>query len=38
MAKMTTIPEDYTGIRIDIVELLNTARSVAARNVNFYHG
>jgi hypothetical protein len=34
MAKMTTIPENYNNIRAGIVELLKTARSAAARNVN----
>jgi predicted nuclease of restriction endonuclease-like (RecB) superfamily len=34
MTKMTTIPENYNNIRTEIVELLNTARSTAARNVN----
>jgi DUF1016 N-terminal domain len=31
---MTTIPENYNNIRAGIVELLKTARSAAARNVN----
>lgn len=34
MTKMTIIPEDYNNIRAEIVELLKTARSAAARNVN----
>jgi hypothetical protein len=34
MAKITTIPEDYNDIRAEIVELLKTARSAAARDVN----
>jgi len=34
MTKMTTIPENYNNIRSEIVELLKTARSAAARNVN----
>ena len=34
MTKMTTIPENYNNIRAGIVELLKTARSAAARNVN----
>ena len=34
MTKMTTIPENYNNIRAEIVELLNAARSTAARNVN----
>jgi predicted nuclease of restriction endonuclease-like (RecB) superfamily len=34
MTKMTTIPENYNNIRAEIVELLKTARSTAARNVN----
>ena len=34
MTKMTTIPENYNNIRAGIVELLKTARSSAARNVN----
>ena len=34
MTKMTIIPEDYHNIRTGIVELLKTARSAAARNVN----
>jgi predicted nuclease of restriction endonuclease-like (RecB) superfamily len=34
MTKMTTIPEDYNNIHAGIVELLKTARSAAARNVN----
>ena len=34
MTKMTTIPEDYGNIHAGIVELLKTARSAAARNVN----
>src|ERR1700722_7120330 len=34
MTKMATIPEDYNNIRAGIVELLKTARSAAARNVN----
>jgi len=34
MTKMTTIPENYKSIRAGIVELLKTARSAAARNVN----
>jgi predicted nuclease of restriction endonuclease-like (RecB) superfamily len=34
MTKMTTIPENYNNIRAGIVELLKSARSAAARNVN----
>ena len=34
MTKMATIPENYNNIRAGIVELLKTARSSAARNVN----
>ena len=34
MTKMTTIPENYNNIRAEIVELLNAARTAAARNVN----
>jgi predicted nuclease of restriction endonuclease-like (RecB) superfamily len=34
MMKMATTPENYTKIRAEIVELLKTARSAAARNVN----
>jgi predicted nuclease of restriction endonuclease-like (RecB) superfamily len=34
MAKMTTINENYKNIRAGIVELLKTARSATARNVN----
>ena len=34
MTKMTIIPENYNNIRAEIVELLKTARSAAARNVN----
>src|ERR1039457_3198817 len=34
MTKMTTIPENYGNIRAGIVELLKTAKSSAARNVN----
>ena len=34
MTKMATIPENYNKIRAGIVELLKTARSAAARNVN----
>src|SRR5712692_10585207 len=34
MTKMTIIPENYNNIRAEIVELLKTARSTAARNVN----
>lgn len=34
MTKMTNIPENYNNIRAEIVELLKTARSTAARNVN----
>jgi predicted nuclease of restriction endonuclease-like (RecB) superfamily len=34
MTKMTTIPENYDNIRAGIVELLKTAKSSAARNVN----
>ena len=34
MTKMTTIPENYNNIRSEIVELLKTARSAVARNVN----
>ena len=37
MTKMTTIPENYNKIRAGIVELLKTARSSAARNVNIHH-
>jgi predicted nuclease of restriction endonuclease-like (RecB) superfamily len=34
MTKMATIPENYNSIRAGIVELVKTARSSAARNVN----
>src|ERR1700732_3219615 len=34
MTKMAAIPENYNNIRAGIVELLKTARSSAARNVN----
>src|SRR5271157_3138793 len=34
MTKMATIPENYNKILAGIVELLKTARSSAARNVN----
>jgi hypothetical protein len=34
MTKMTTIPDNYDNIRAGIVELLKSARSAAARNVN----
>jgi predicted nuclease of restriction endonuclease-like (RecB) superfamily len=34
MTKMTTAPENYNNIRSEIVELLKTARSATARNVN----
>ena len=34
MTKMTTIPENYNNIRAGIVELLKSARSATARNVN----
>jgi len=34
MTKMTIVPENYNNIRAEIVELLKTARSAAARNVN----
>jgi hypothetical protein len=34
MTKMATIPENYNNIRAGTVELLKTARSAAARNVN----
>ncbi|MFZ0800145.1 MAG: PDDEXK nuclease domain-containing protein [Terriglobales bacterium] len=34
MTKMTTIPENYNNIHAEIVELLKTARSAAARRVN----
>jgi predicted nuclease of restriction endonuclease-like (RecB) superfamily len=34
MTKMTTVPENYNNIHAGIVELLNAARSAAARNVN----
>jgi len=34
MSKMTVIPPNYDSIRAGIVELLKTARSAAARNVN----
>ena len=34
MTKMASIPENYNKIRAGIVELLKTARSSAARNVN----
>ena len=34
MTNMTIIPENYNNIRAEIVELLKTARSTAARNVN----
>ncbi|MFZ0770845.1 MAG: hypothetical protein WCA49_02480 [Candidatus Sulfotelmatobacter sp.] len=36
MTKMATIPENYNKIRAGIVELLKTARSSAARNVNIH--
>jgi predicted nuclease of restriction endonuclease-like (RecB) superfamily len=34
MTKMTTIPENYNNIHAGIFELLKTARSAAARNIN----
>jgi predicted nuclease of restriction endonuclease-like (RecB) superfamily len=34
MTKMMTTPENYNNIRSEIVELLKTARSAAARSVN----
>jgi hypothetical protein len=34
MTKMTTTSENYNKIRAGIVELLKTARTAAARNVN----
>ena len=34
MTKMTSIPESYSNIRARIVELLKTARSATARNLN----
>lgn len=34
MTKMTTVPENYNNIHAGIVELLGTARSSAARNIN----
>jgi len=34
MTKMTIVPNNYNNIRAEIVELLKTARSAAARNVN----
>ena len=34
MTKIATMPENYKNIRAGIVELLKTARSAAARNVN----
>jgi len=34
MAKLTAIPENYDNIRSGIVDLLQAARSAAARNVN----
>jgi predicted nuclease of restriction endonuclease-like (RecB) superfamily len=34
MTKMTTTPENYNNIRSEIVELLKSARSAVARNVN----
>jgi predicted nuclease of restriction endonuclease-like (RecB) superfamily len=34
MPKMTIIPENYQNLRAGIVELLKTARSATARNVN----
>ena len=34
MTDLTTMPENYDNIRTEIVELLKTARSTAARNVN----
>jgi hypothetical protein len=34
MMRMTTIADNYNHIRAGIVELLKTARSPAARNVN----
>jgi len=34
MTKMTTVPANYNNIRVEIVELLNAARSAAARSVN----
>jgi hypothetical protein len=38
MTRMTTIPENYNNIRAGIVELLKTARSATARNVNSIRG
>src|SRR5882762_3722212 len=34
MTKMTTVADNYDNVRAGIVELLKTARSAAARNVN----
>jgi len=34
MTKITSIPDNYNSVRAGIVELLNAARSAAARNVN----
>src|ERR1700677_4540941 len=34
MTKMTSIPVNYNNLRAEIVDLLNAARSAAARNVN----
>ena len=34
MTDLTAMPENYDNIRTEIVELLKTARSTAARNVN----
>jgi hypothetical protein len=34
MTKITMIPEHYNNIRAGIVELLKSARSATARNVN----
>ncbi len=33
MTDLTAMPENYDNIRTEIVELLKTARSTAARNV-----
>src|SRR5882762_6156556 len=34
MTKMTTVADNYDNVRAGIVELLKTAKSAAARNVN----
>ena len=34
MTKMTMIPVNYNNIRVEIVELLNAARSAASQSVN----